>query len=275
MTNPRAIAFSILIFLTAQTGQLFAEEGDLWPGEVVTLMNHAMQLQPEVDRTTLTAPLIARMRTEGLSPTEKFLRGEAHFLNFEPEPARDIFWDFRERDDALGRVALQRLMIIRINAFEKADEIVEKDIPRYRERFPVSPVDRYGISYAVAQTARHYIANGKADLGLDLIVEEVNQHSKFDSAYIAYTLPGQFIESAMAAGRGEEFIQLYRWAISGLSKAIEARLENPPGKPEQLVTLPGTVFFSLFDDSDWDQYRLTGAMMRMRDQLVERGKNKS
>ena len=77
--------------LIVGTFGLQAALAELKPSEAVTLMVHAMQYQPDANRTALTGPIIERMATDDLSETELFFKGEAHFLNFEPEPARDAY----------------------------------------------------------------------------------------------------------------------------------------------------------------------------------------
>ena len=95
-----------------------AADAELLPSEMTVLVNHAMLANPGTDRRAVTGPLIARMQTDNLDNIESFKKGEAHFLHLQPEESRDEFWPFREREDNLGRVANQRLMIIRINAFQ-------------------------------------------------------------------------------------------------------------------------------------------------------------
>ncbi|HKJ17115.1 MAG TPA: hypothetical protein VJ984_07195 [Xanthomonadales bacterium] len=266
-SRPILFGFIVLVVIFSPLERASGAEPDLWPSEVVTLMNQAMKFEPTAERRSISEPLIARMRTEGLSEIEQFFKAEAHFINLEPEPARDGYWKFRDRSDALGRVASQRLMIIRINAFEMTKEITESDIPGYRERFPIEPYDRYGISYPLSQTARVLIDNDQAEQGLDLIVEEVRLHDNFDSAYTAYQLPGQFLAAARENGRADEFIALHQWAVDGLSVSIENRLKAQASDLRQINAVPGEVFFSLFADKSFDHYRWTAEMMKLRDQL--------
>jgi hypothetical protein len=136
------IKLRILAAITALAISSVAQSDDkLWPSEMTVLVNHAVQSQPGVDRKSVTTPLIARMRTEELSEIERFFKGEAHFLHLQPGDSRDRFWEFRDRDDDLGRVAWQRLMVIRINAFRMVDELLENDIPTYEERFGIPSPD--------------------------------------------------------------------------------------------------------------------------------------
>ena len=83
----------VLLLLLALSQVAIAADPDLLPSEVTTLINQAMRFQPEAKRTSLTGPVISRMIRSDLSKIEFFLQGEAHFLNLEPEPARDVFWE--------------------------------------------------------------------------------------------------------------------------------------------------------------------------------------
>jgi pyruvate dehydrogenase complex dehydrogenase (E1) component len=106
---------------------------------------------------------------------------------------------------------------------------------------------------------------------LDLVVEHVNLHGEFDSAYTAYRLPGQFLEVARQNGREAEFIELHKRAVRGLDAAIERRLTSKPVDSVPVERLPGIVFRSLFEDSDLSFHRWTAEMMVLRDELRSMG----
>ncbi len=245
-----------------------ASAGDvLLPSEFTILVNHALEAQPGVDRKSVTTPLIARVRTEGLSEQERFMKGEVHVLHLQPEESRDEYWEFRNRDDDIGRVAWQRLMIIRINAFQMVDELVDRDIPRFENRFGVRADDRYGISFPVQRTAELLAERGDADAALDLVARHVRQHDRFDAPYSAYALPGQFFALAADNGRAGEFHDLNEWVLDGLNTAIEERLANPANEGPQPSGIPGTVFFSLCADRKLDFYEWTAEFVRLRDRI--------
>ena len=241
---------------------------DLLPSEVTVLVNHALEAKPGVDRKSVTTPLIARQRTDGLAEIERFMKGEAHFLHLQPEEARDAFWEFRLRDDDIGRVAWQRLMIIRINAFGMVDELVERDIPRYDDRFGVRADDRYGISFPVQRAAELLTERGDADSALDLVAAHVRQHDSFDAPYTAYALPGQFATLAAENGRADEFSALNDWVLDGLNGAIERRLRNPADEGPTAAGIPGVIFFSLFADRKLDDYEWTAEFLKLRDRIA-------
>ncbi len=241
---------------------------DLLPSEFTVLVNHALAAKPGVDRRSVTTPLMERLKTEELSENERFLKGEAHFLHLQPEESRDEFWAFRDRDDDFGRVAWQRLMIIRINAFQMVDELVETDIPRYNERFGVRADDRYGISFPIQRTAQVLAENGRADQALDLVAAHVRQHKRFDAPYTAYALPGQFFELAAEHDRADEFRALNDWVLEGLDATINQRLENPADTGPTASGISGEVFFSLFADRKLDSFEWTGEFLKLRHRIA-------
>lgn len=255
---------AFIISALSLSPKVIAEPDELWPSEMTTIAMHLIRHAPDRGRTDITAPLVARMRTKDLDEQERFLKGEAHFLNFEPEPARDAYWEFRNRDDAMGRVANQRLMIIRVNAFGMFDQVLEEDIPAYRRRFGVSPEDRTGISYPIAQLARHYIQTGHAKRGLDLIVEEVAHHKAFDAPYAAYYLPLQFLEAAKDRDRGDEFLTLIRQTVDGLDQTIQARLRSGRAAGPSAPTLKGAMLGTLFADGFRSSAEWTALFMAQR-----------
>ena len=266
----------LTIFLALNSNPARCAGADLLPSETTVLINHAMNAQaaaestsltPAAERTSLTRPLISRMKTTDLAEIEFFLKGEAHFLNLEPEESRDVFWEFRKRTDDIGRVAAQRLMINRINAFGMVDEVANKDIPSYRQRFGIRAYDRYGITFPVQQTAWRLVENDEGDAALDLIADEVRRHDKFDSPYAAYRLPGRFMAVAIEQGRGEEFQQLQRWVVKGLDASIRLRQESATESPQRRTEMPGAVFRSVFEDQGFDYYDWTAAFLRLRAEI--------
>ena len=261
---------NLLITVAALSIPLMAAaEQDLLPSEFTILANHALQADPGVDRKSVTTPLVARLNTENLSEMERFMKGEVHFLHLQPEESRDEFWAFRDRDDDLGRVAFQRLMIIRINGFGMVDELLESDIPEYRKRFGIRADDRYGISFPIQRTAQLLVERGEAGRALDLVVEHVRRHDQFDAPYSAYSLPGQFFELAREHDRAAEFAELTQWVLNGLNSTIDARLQDHPSDQSQSLGINGEVFFSLFADKKKDAYEWTAAFIRLRDRITD------
>jgi hypothetical protein len=241
--------------------------GDLLPSEITILVNHALEAQPGVDRRSVTTPLVARMQTDDLPEIERFMKGEVHFLHLQPEESRDEYWEFRNRDDDLGRVAWQRLMVIRINAFQMVDVLLDRDIPRYEERFGVRADDRHGISFPVQRTVQLLAERGDAGRALDLLVHHVRLHDRFDAPYSAYALPGQFFSLAEENGRKKEFEELNRWVLDGLNAAIDQRLANPTNDGPKPSAIPGALFFSLFADRKLDFYEWTAEFIKLRDKI--------
>ena len=265
---PRVL--TILLTITLLGLPLVASaERDLLPSEFTILANHALLADPGVDRKSVTTPLMERLHTDDLSEMERFMKGEVHFLHLQPEDSRDEYWAFRDRDDDLGRVAFQRLMIIRINGFGMVDELLEHDIPEYRERFDIRADDRYGISFPIQRTAQLLADRGETEQALDLVVDHVRRHDQFDAPYTAYTLPGQFFELAKENNRAGEFAELTQWILDGLEKAIDARLDNHPSDEPQSSEVDGEVFFSLFADRSKDAYEWTAAFMRLKSRIEE------
>jgi hypothetical protein len=260
----RTLMVCVLLISLSFSNVSVAGDADLLPSEVTILINQAMRFQPDTQRTLLTGPIISRMILTDLSKLELFMQGEAHFLNLDPEPARDVFWEYRNTAGNIGRVATQRLMIIRINAFSMVDAVVNKDIPAYRERFKNRADDRYGITFPVMRTAMQLLEMNEIDRALDLLVEEVRHHNEFDGPYAAYQLPGRFISVAEENGRGKEFRDLQRWVLNGLDDAIDKRLASRPKTSVKSVEIPGIVFRSLFEDQQLDYYGWTAEFMRLR-----------
>ena len=261
----------LLLILTACiifAAPAFAADDGLLPSEMTILVNHAVQANPDADRRSITTPLVARVKTEGLSELERFMKGEVHFLHLQPEEARDEFWVFRNRTDDLGRVAWQRLMVVRINAFQMLDTLLDKDIPRYEKQFGIRADDRHGISFPLQRTALLLADRGEPDRALDLVAAYVRQHDQFDAPYTAYALPGQFFSLAAENDRADDYRELNNWVQDGLNAAIAERLENPAPFEQKPAVVPGYVFFSLFADTGLDYYEWTAEFMKLRDRIA-------
>jgi hypothetical protein len=155
-------------------------------------------------------------------------------------------------------------MIIRINAFSMVEEVIEQDIPAYRNRFKSHVDDRQGITFPVMRAAMQLLERNETNRALDLLVEEVRLHDKFDGPYAAYQLPGRFMSVAEKNGRGKEFRELQRWVLAGLDEAIKQRLAVQPEPGKNRLEIPGVVFRSLFADQHLDYYDWTAEFLRLR-----------
>lgn len=260
---------SLVVYLVFVSDVTPAANAQLLPSEVTTLISQAMRYRPDAERTSITRSLISRMKRTELSEIEYFLKGEAHFLNFEPEKSRDVFWEFRGRTDNFGRVAAQRLVTIRVNAFDMVDQVVNSDIPAYRDRFGVRPDDRYGISYPLMQAALRLVETDQPDRALDLVVDEVRRHDKFDSPYDAYRLPGRFMAVARSQDREDEFLNLHQWVLDGLDSALRQRMNSNDSTIKQQPELPGVVFFSLFEDQGLEFHDWTAEFLKLRSEIAD------
>ena len=239
---------------------------ELLPSEATVLINHALEATPGIDRRSITTPIVGRVRTEGLSEIERFMKGEVYFLHLQPEESRDAYWEFRDRNDDLGRVAWQRLMVIRINAFGMVDDLLDIDIPQYEEKFGIRSDDRFGMSFPLQRTADALIERGEIERALDLIVDHVQKHDEFDAPYAAYALPGQFFEVASQNGRADQFAKLNEWVLQGLNAAINDRNDTESSGPSN-KEIPGEVFFSIYADRSLDSYQWTAEFIKLRDTI--------
>lgn len=265
MPNPMKLALAIALIASSNT----IGANELLPSEFTVLVNHALQAQPGIERRSVTDRFIGRVKTENLSEIERFFRGEVFFLTLDPERSRDDYWEFRARDDDLGRVAWQRMMTIRINAFQMVDEFLEQDIPCYNTRFGIRADDRYGISFPIQRAAQLMAGDGRTDRALDLVADHVREHDRFDAPYTAYALPGQFLSLAEGNGRAEEFRALNEWVLQGLDTAIKARMENLPNEGPRASGVPGEVFSSLFADRNLDSFEWTAEYVKLRQKISD------
>lgn len=232
----------------------------LLPSEAATLMRAAMDRHPEAPRRDNTAPYAARVPNAEYEGDERFMKGELHFMNFEPEPSRDAFWPFRFEPGLRGRVATQRLMIIRLNAFSMLDEVLEEDLPRYLEGYAPIPEDRHDEAYPVQIIAGKLIERGETERAFDLVERTVRRHGDIRSPHTAHLLPALFLEASRKAGETARMHRLMDDSIRGLGQALErrraARPENAarPGVPQ----MPGAVLFGPFEDQrlSYDQWTL-------------------
>ncbi|MBR9814010.1 hypothetical protein GYB61_09175 [bacterium] len=241
----------------------------LLPSEATLLINRALDQQADAPRRSITGPYVRRIDATVESASEKFYQGEIAFLDFRPDAAFEAFTQAASGDSDIARVANQRLLIIRVNAYEQYDAVVKEHAPAYRQRFPIRPDDRYGISYPLLQVAAHYFRSGRGDEALDIIRKEVMAHDAFEAPYLAYSLPLRAMAHAKDAAQRTALLELAGWAKDGLDLAIEARLKQsnwqPPAGPSVAAPVRGT----LLEDQTLGGHQWTAEFMQLRDRIAQ------
>lgn len=167
------------------------------------------------------------------NPVDRAALGDLFFLNFRPVEADELFSGLLDRTDLIGRLAWQRAMQIRRQAFDRAVE-VQKMIIAYRKKFPYVEDDVFGVSQQIAGFAGTFFADGRSDKAIDLILEEIRM-TPATGPYRTFTLYKLFKDQIKRSNRENEIksllssklVELKRlrdvWASSEISAGAELR----------------------------------------------------
>ncbi|QLC25197.1 hypothetical protein HFP57_09300 [Parasphingopyxis algicola] len=135
-------------------------------------------------------------------PFEHAALGELNFLTFRPREADLLFAALLDRDDLIGRLAWQRAMQIRRQAFERPDE-VRTMMRDYQARFAPNEADMFGVTQQVVGFAGGHFASGETDEAIDLIVDHITA-TPATAPFRAFSIYRFFPEEIAASGRESE-----------------------------------------------------------------------
>lgn len=206
MKHTRWLVVGILVALACASAWAVSSEEELAPREVLKRMYQAMEAYPDKERRANTNPFVERARTEDLDEDERFLLGEAYFVNFMPNEAYELFEPFMDGDGLKARVAWERVMQMEFAAYDRVQN-VEEMLPRYKKRFPPAPGDLHGAAYQVQNLANLYRERGDHAAAVEILVEEVRSLPE-DAPYRSWLAVPRFMESFEAAGKNEVAVEL-------------------------------------------------------------------
>lgn len=153
-------------------------------------------------------------------PVDRAALGDLLFLNFMPAETEILFAGLMDRDDLLGRLAWQRVMQVRRQAFERTDEVKEM-LKEYRKKYSYIKEDVYGSFQQVIAFAQADFQAGDSDKAMDRIMSET-ELAPADAPYrifVAFKLLGEPIAES---GREEE----YKALLASKLKEFKALKKN-------------------------------------------------
>lgn len=106
-----------------------------------------------------------------VDPIERLSIGEILFRNFRAVESEAFFEGLADRDDLIGRLAMQRMLQLQFRAFGRYQRTLDM-IEAYKERFPWSPYDVNGYGGQIANFALKYRDDGEPARGAALLIEE-------------------------------------------------------------------------------------------------------
>jgi hypothetical protein len=147
---------------------------------------------------------LERTRRRGLSDDERLALAELHFVAFDPGAAGPGFRPFAGGTDTRARLATQRLLRMRMAAYDVYDG-VEEAIREARGRLPAVATDPWPFHASVSTLARHYADRGDHEAVVRVVMEELST-IPVDGVFFSHTLPGEFISSFEQTGRRADAI---------------------------------------------------------------------
>ena len=193
-----------------------AQTQKIAPTEVLHRMIQEMLAHPDRPQGENTQKFLELADTTVRGRVERAALGEAYFLAFEPDGAKEVFRTLSEGTDAIARLAWKRLIRITFAAESRADES-ERMLNEFYRRFKPEPDDAgYGSQHA-RDLAGYWLGQGDTARALGFIVREY-QALPLNGPYVGLTLPGRMQDVFAKAGRADEAAQLTRRALEGLQQ---------------------------------------------------------
>jgi hypothetical protein len=200
--------------------------GKLLPSEAITLMVTDAMNNPTFSREDVYQAYLPRVITDDLNEEEQFYLGEVYFFALMPEEARDAYYPLRQGESLVARVAWQRLLQIRVRAFEM-HERAATDMVNFRKTFAADPADREYLSRQVLNFGNYYARQGEHEKVVGVVEAELAALN-YGGAYASFIHPATFIESYIATGRMQQAIKHLQSAHDGLTETLKVRVSSPP-----------------------------------------------
>jgi len=166
----------------------------------------------------------------GLSGDEAFALAELYFAALMPKESTDAYAAFTGGSDQRARTALQRIIFMKMVAFQQFDGIAD-DLAAYRKRFRPSSDDIFGLDEALAVLAVHLRGEGKHDEVVKLVVDEIETLPS-DAPYMSYGLVASNIESFQKTGKQDDAVRLLKRALQAYADVADTKVPVPTGSIE-------------------------------------------
>lgn len=236
-----------LSLLAAASLMFVGAQSSIPPTEALHGFHTELRGKPPGDQ----GPIAARWRgraqadTTKLSADERLALAELHFVALDPEPAYALFAALAEGNDLRALHASQRMMRIRMAAFDDYST-AEADLKAYRARFPRSPEDLVHLRTAVATLVQRYRTQGQDTAAARVILDELATLSPsvpYMSWFLVFQLPGLGRSTEAAA-----FLQSLRDSLPARYDTSLARLADTDSLPLHRAAVLHRIEFGLSQD---------------------------
>jgi hypothetical protein len=182
-----------------------SNEAALLPTEALHFIFQELVDQPTRQKE-IAEKYLSRVSTTNLKSAEQFALGEVYFVALKPKESTEVYEKFISGHDMRARMAWQRVILMKIRAFEKVDE-AEKEIYQYRKRFPADEKDLFHLAYPVSSLARYYADKGDHERVVKLISDEIESLPS-NAPYYSFGMVATFFESFKNVGKEEAAIRM-------------------------------------------------------------------
>lgn len=227
------------------------------PTDALHAFHVALREHPE-QQGAIAEQFLATVRRDHLDRRERLALGELYFVSFDAEGAEKIFQEFVADDGVMGRMAIQRLLRLRMAAYDNYGPGIDSLMQTFYARFAPAP-DDVGYNYAgVATLGDRLVEQGQHERVVALVMREVAR-LRFDAPYRSHWLPARFLASFEAVGRAPEALALVTTARDSL-RALARKLEStgvaprmPADPPPHRPGVIHRIELGLVDDLPRDQ----------------------
>lgn len=233
--------FLVLLALTACQNEKTAS-GSL-PSEVMSKVRAALSEKSknnELDtyelytaaRRELVLPEIENLIPEGISRDEHLKYAE---LLAWAEKNQDAILEYRKLSkgaDVNAREASKRLIDLEIGEVKENPAEYEKKLTEYRENFPPSPMDTFGLYNQVAVLSRHFNEAGDSVSAIRVVMDEI-KYLDMDAPYFSFRLLSARYQSYLDLGRKDEIVSLLNDYKQKFESIAAEREENVPEDEEE------------------------------------------
>ena len=227
----RSAAVVFLTLVPVRGVPLPASLGDApWlPSRALHEVFDQMRSQP-TKQGEIAKQVLSRTQTAGLSRDEAFALAELYFAALMPKQSTEAYSAFTSGNDQHARTALQRVIFMKMVAFQQFDGITD-DLVAYRKRFQPSSDDIFGLAEPIGVLAAHFRSEGRHDDVVKLVVEELAA-LPLDAPYMSFSLVASNLESFQRTGKQDDAVRLLKAATRAYAHVADTKVSVPTGPIE-------------------------------------------
>jgi thiol-disulfide isomerase/thioredoxin len=183
-------------------------------------------------RKELALRELGSMSALGLSREEHLKYGEILSWAEKNEEAIEEYQKLAKGSDPTAREAAKQLIDMEIPEVKENPMGYAAKLAAFRNNFPPSPEDTFGLYNQVAVLSRHYNENGDPATAIRIVMDEI-EYLNMDSPYFGFRLLSARYQSFLDLGREDEIVTLLNEYNKKFETVIAERGQNVPDDEEE------------------------------------------